>query len=71
MPDEKLPIAENDAPLTQEEYAAELQRLTERARASGLNPIQAMAHGFLRQGMGKIEGFLASLESNDSSKKKA
>mgnify|MGYP001561616970 CR=1 FL=1 len=72
-PAKKPPIAENeaqDAPLTQEEFAAELQRLNERARAAGLKPVQAMAHTYLRQGMVMLEGFLASLEINDSSKKK-
>ena len=74
MSDEKPPIAENeaqDAPLTQEEYAAQLQQLTDRARAAGLQPLQILAHTYIRQGMTMLESFMASLESNDSPKKKA
>ena len=75
MPDKKSPIAENevpkeDAPLTKEEFAAQMQRLTERARAAGLQPLKTLANTYLRQGMTILEGFLASLENADISKKK-
>ena len=79
-PDKKPTIAENeaqDAPLTQEEYDAQMLSLNERARAAGLNPMQALAHTYVRQGaatvrqgVAKIEDFLMSLEGNDNSKKK-
>ena len=68
---------EQDAPLTQEEYDAQMLRLNERARAAGLNTMQAMAHTYIRQGaatvrqgVAKLEDFLTSLEGDDSSKKK-
>lgn len=77
-PDEKPPIAENDvpkeaehdAPLTKEEFAEQMQRLAERARAAGLNPIQTMARTYIKHGMTIIEGLLESLENVDGSKKK-
>ena len=59
-----------DAPLTKEEFAAQMQRLTERARAAGLNPIQTMVHTYAKRGMSIIEGLLASLENEDGPKKK-
>ncbi len=79
--DEKQPIEENDVPkknedpaqdvpLTKEEFAAQMQRLTERARAAGLNPIQTMARTYANLGMAMLNGILASLENADSSKKK-
>lgn len=68
--DEKPPIAEEDAPLTKEEFAAQMHLLTERARAAGLNPIQTMAQSYVRQGMVILDGLLASLENNASSEKK-
>ena len=82
MSDEKPPIAENEAPkeveiepaqdasLTKEQFEAQIQQLAERARVAGLNPIRAMAQTYIRQGMAMVEGLLASLESNDSSKEK-
>ena len=73
-PDEKHPIAENEpeqeAPLTKEEFTAQMQRLTERARAAGLNPIHTMAHTYAKQGMNILEGLLASLENANSTRKK-
>ncbi len=71
MPDEK-PTAENevqDAPLTKEEFSAQMQRLTERAKAAGLNPLQTLAQTYAKRGMCIIEGLLASLE-NEAPKKK-
>ena len=75
-PDKHPTIAENeaqteDAPLTKEMFSANLQQLIERARAAGLNPIQTMAKTYVKQGMAILEGLLASLESDDNSKKKA
>ena len=74
-PDEERPIVENevpkaDVPLTKEEFAAQMQQLTERARAAGLNPLRAMFQTYARQGRATLEGILASLESDDSPKKK-
>ena len=73
--DEKPPVAANevlkdDAPLTKEELAAQMQRLTERARAAGLNPLKTLIQTYTRQGRAILEGFLDSLESDDSPKKK-
>ena len=73
MPDEKPPIAENEAqetPLTQEEYAAQLQRLNERVRAAGLKPLETMVQSYGRRFMAGLESFVAALEGDDSSKKK-
>ena len=90
-PDEKRPIAENeapkeveqvpvqaiesasggeDAPLTKEAFSAEMDRLAERARAAGLNPIRAMAQTYARQGLAIVEGLLVALEHKDTAKKK-
>ena len=73
-PDEKHPIAEKgpgqEAPLTKEEFAAQMQQLTKRARAAGLNPIQTLAHTYTKQFMAIVEGLLASLENANSAKKK-
>ena len=71
--DEKRPTVEEpaqDAPLTMEQFTAQMQRLTERARDAGLKPLKTMTRTYARRFMGIIEGFLASLESDDSSKKK-
>ena len=72
--DKKPPVAENEpeqeVPLTQEALAAQMQRLTERARAVGLKPLRTMAQTYARRGMAMLDGLLASLESDDSSKKK-
>ena len=68
MADEKPPIA--DAPLTQEEFAAQLQRLTERARAAGLKPAQTMIQTYARKGMAMLESALDALENAESPKKK-
>ena len=76
-PPKKRPVAENkapkeveqDIPLTKEMFSAQMQRLIERARAAGLNPIQTMAKTYVRQGMSIIEGLMASLENEDISKK--
>ena len=65
---------EQDAPLTKEEFTAQLQRLTERAKAAGLHPIRTMAHTYAKQGMSIGRGILAAimdgLEGDDGSKKK-
>ena len=65
-----VPVVVKDAPLTKEEFAIEMNRLTERARAAGLSPLHTMAQTYLRQGMVILEGIVASLDTDDSSKKK-
>ena len=72
-PDEKRPTVEEpaqDAPLTQEQFAAQMQQLAKRARAAGLKPLQTLAQTYAKRGMAILEGLLDSLESGDSSKKK-
>ena len=80
-PDEKPPIAENevpqkavepaqDVPLTKETAAAQLRLLAERTRAAGLDPLRLLAETYLERGRAIFAGLLASLESDDSSKKK-
>lgn len=62
---------EQDVPLTQEAFAAQMHQLTERAKAAGLNPIQVMAQTYAKQGMVILEGLLGALANTDSVKKKA
>ena len=78
MSDEKRPITKNetpkeveqDVPLTKEMLIAQMQRLTERARAVGLNPIHTMARTYTNRFLGILDGLLSSLGSDDKSKKK-
>jgi hypothetical protein len=72
-PKEQVPgqaIEPQEAPLTKEMFSAQMQRLTERAKAAGLNPIQTLAKTYVKQGMVIIEALLASLEEDRSKKKK-
>lgn len=59
-----------DGPLTKEMFSAQMQRLTERARAAGLHPIQTLAHTYAKRFVAIIEGLLTALENEDISKKK-
>lgn len=82
LPDEKHPIAETkapkeveiepaqDDPLTKAQFSAQIERLAERARRTGFNPIQAMFQSYARQGMSILDGLLVALENTDSPKKK-
>ena len=78
MPDEKPLIEENEAPkeveqetpLTQEAAKAQLRLLAKRVRAAGLNPLRILAETYTERGRAIFAGLLASLESDDSSKKK-
>ncbi len=75
MPDEKPPVAKKRAlkkvaPLTQEEYAADLQRLNERYRAAGLKPLETMVQSYGKRFMAGLESFVAALEGDDGPKKK-
>lgn len=78
MTDEKRPIAKKeapkearqDAPLTQEMFAAQMQRLAERARKAGLNPLKTMAQTYANRGMDIIDGLLEALDTGASQKKK-
>ena len=47
-----------------------MQRLTERAKAAGLNPIQTMLHSYASRGRAIINSLLGALENADSAKKK-
>ena len=82
--DDKPPIAENETPkeveqviepaqdahLTKETSSAQMQRLTERARAAGLSPLQVMAQTYAKRGLAILDGLLGALENANSSKKK-
>ena len=58
------------APLmTQEEFAVQMAQLTDRARAAGLRPIQAMLAAYVKQGMNVLDKLLEGLEPANSSKK--
>ena len=60
-----------DAPLTKEQFAAQMQLLTDRARAAGLNPLHTLVQTYAKQGMTLLESMLAALEEKaDNSKKK-
>ena len=83
-PDENIPTAENavpkgveeviepeqDAPLTQETFADQMQLLTNRARAAGLSPVHTLVRTYAKRGRIILESILGALESADSSKKK-
>ncbi len=73
-PGEDVPAAvhssHTDDPLTQEEYATQIQRLTERARAAGLKPVQIMTRTYAKLVMDGLESLVASLEGDSSPKKK-
>ncbi len=69
-PGQAIEPAQEDAPLTKEQFAAQMQQLIERARAAGLNPIHTMAKTYVERGRAVLEGLLASLENEDISKKK-
>lgn len=59
-----------DAPLTKEQLAAKMQRLTERAKAAGLSPLQTLLQTYAKTGMALLEAQLAALEEKaDNSKK--
>ena len=64
-PDEKHPISENEAPKVDD-----LQHLVERAKAVWLTPLQTMFQSYAKQGRVILGGILASLENEESSKKK-
>lgn len=60
-----------DVPLiTKEEFAAQMQRLAERARAAGLNPIRALAQTYIKQGVVMLDSILGALENRASPRKK-
>ena len=65
MPDEKRPIAENEAPKEDD-----LQQFVERARVAWLNPLRTLAETYGRRVRAIAEGVLTSLENDDGSKKK-
>ncbi len=78
-PDENPPIAEptrpkrpsrsprkrEDAPLTQEDFSAQMQQLTAKAKAAGLSPIQTMLQSYAKQGMRMVEGMMGALENDN------
>ena len=62
--------AKQDAPITKEELADQMQLLSARARAAGLNPIKSLLQAYGVLGMGMLEGLLLSLENAGNPKKK-
>ena len=66
----QTPEEAQDAPLTREELATKLQQLSERARAAGMSPLQAMAGAYLKRGLAVIDGLLGAFEE-DSAKRPA
>ena len=63
-------VAEQDATITNEDFAAQMRLLAARARAAGLNPIRALLQAYGVLGMGVLEGLLLSLENVGNPKKK-
>lgn len=59
-----------ETPITREEFRAQMQRLTSRAKAAGLKPIEEMAHSYARQGMTVLESLLQAFEEGSKAKKK-
>ena len=57
-------------PMTQEQFSAHMTELTERARAAGLRPVQAMLATYVKLGMTMLDKVLEGLEPVDSPKKK-
>ncbi len=58
--------------MTQEEFAAQMTQLTERARAAGLRPIHAMIRTYLQQGATMLDKVLEGFDPPvDNTKKKA
>ena len=54
---------------TQEQFAAQMASLTERARAAGLRPFQAMLATYMKQGLNLFDKVLEGLEPVDTQKK--
>jgi len=57
--------------MTKEQFAAQMTQLTERARAAGLRPIQAMLTTYVRQGMTMLDKLLEGLEPEATPEKRA
>lgn len=70
MTDKMPPDETNDVPLTKEQLVEQIHQLTERARAAGLHPIKTLIQTYTRQARATLEGILASLDNEGSSKKK-
>ena len=56
--------------MTQEQFSAQMTELTERARAAGLRPIQAMITTYFKLGVTMLDKMLEGLEPENSPKKK-
>ena len=55
-----------DAPITKEIFEAQVQRLIERARAAGLNPVRTLARTYAKRGLAILDGLLSALENERS-----
>jgi len=68
--DEKVPVVEEQQPLTADQFSTALTTLTGRARKAGLRPIQMMASAYIQQGLSVIDGLLGAFDDDDEKKKK-
>ena len=68
--DEKVPVVEEQQPLTADQFSTALTTLTGRARKAGLRPIQMMASAYIQQGLSMIDGLLGAFDDDDEKKKK-
>jgi len=68
--DEKVPVVEEQQPLTADQFSTALTTLTGRARKAGLRPIQMMASAYIQQGLSVIDGLLGAFDDDDEKNKK-
>ncbi len=65
------PRKPKDAPLTQEDFEAQMQRLSERAKEAGLSPLRTLVQSYAKQGMRMVESMMDALDTPDTAKKPA
>jgi hypothetical protein len=66
----KEPVAEEQQPLTADQFSSALTTLTGRAKTAGLRPLRIMATAYIQQGLSMIDGLLGAFDESDEKKKK-
>ena len=66
----KEPVAEEQQPLTADQFSSALTTLTGRAKTAGLRPLRIMATAYIQQGLSMIDGLLGAFDDGDEKKKK-
>jgi len=64
------PVAEEQQPLTADQFSSALNTLTGRAKTAGLRPLRMMASAYIQQGLSMIDGLLGAFDDDDEKKKK-